>query len=508
MDSAEYKHIRVLIVEDEEIQRKLLYFLLIKKVAEVYVAKDGIDGIEQFKTHKPNLIITDVMMPKLNGLEMLKEIKRFDPNITSFLVSATDDSYLFEDALNIGINKFLSRPIKKDLLDTYLKKFNKTIEMKNRVNSEHRLLEQYKDIIDASMLVTKTDPNGIILYANKKFCKVSGYKESELLGQPHNLVRHHEMESQVFKSMWESIKGKKTWRGTIKNAKKNGDFYVVNATVFPILDEDKNIVEYISIREDITDIYITKEKEKIEKEKEHLEKLSKTKESFLVVFTHELKTPLNAIMSFSQYVLKKVRKSDIKDKDELVELLGEVKQNADDMLDNITNIIDISRLKSDRLKFNLSTFSLEDLIQDLNSQFVSLTVKSGIDVMFEMECQTTLYYDRSRIKQIASNLFSNAIKYGEDKILIKVISNENKFTISIEDNGPGVSNPDKVFGLFEQDEEDDFKRTAKGTGVGLHFTKMLCNNFGFEIDISRSQTLGGACFKISGNCKYIGENGV
>jgi len=131
----------------------------------------------------------------------------------------------------------------------YLYKTNKQLFI------EHNLLEEYKKAIDNSTLVSKTDPKGIITYANDMFCKISGYTKEELIGKPHNIIRHPDMEKAVFKDLWKTIKNGKIWHGIVKNLKKNGDYYVVDATITPIFDHNGNIIEYIAIRHDITQVY-------------------------------------------------------------------------------------------------------------------------------------------------------------------------------------------------------------------------------------------------------------
>ncbi|AXK49717.1 diguanylate cyclase [Aliarcobacter trophiarum LMG 25534] len=121
------------------------------------------------------------------------------------------------------------------------------------------LLNEYKKAVDLSTIVSKTNPKGIITYVNDKFCEISGFKREELIGKPHNIVRHPSMSSNTFQELWSTIKNKKTWNGLITNLKSDGRSYVVNSTVVPILDVDGDIVEFIAIRNDVTDFEQAKE---------------------------------------------------------------------------------------------------------------------------------------------------------------------------------------------------------------------------------------------------------
>ena len=128
------------------------------------------------------------------------------------------------------------------------------MEKKDLKHSYNFLLE-YKKAIDESSIVSKTDKNGLITFVNKKFCEISGYEEDELIGKSHNIVRHLSMTKEFFNNLWKTITNKEIFKGVIVNKKKNGLVYYVDTTIIPILDENKNIEEFIAIRHDITKVY-------------------------------------------------------------------------------------------------------------------------------------------------------------------------------------------------------------------------------------------------------------
>ncbi len=132
-------------------------------------------------------------------------------------------------------------------------------KLKNDILRFIVLLRQYKDAVDRSSIVSKTDKRGKITYANDKFCAISGYSREELVGKPHNIVRHKDMPKEAFREMWDTILAKKPWTGIVKNQKKDGDFYIVEATINPILDHTGKIEEFIAIRNDITEIVTLQE---------------------------------------------------------------------------------------------------------------------------------------------------------------------------------------------------------------------------------------------------------
>ncbi len=97
-------------------------------------------------------------------------------------------------------------------------------------------------------LVSQTDEKGIILFANDDFCKIAGYKLEELVGKPHSIVRHSDMPKAAFKDLWDTAKKGKIWNGYVKNKTKDGGYYWVYATVYPMYDEVRKAKTYMSCR--------------------------------------------------------------------------------------------------------------------------------------------------------------------------------------------------------------------------------------------------------------------
>ncbi|MGB3750974.1 MAG: PAS domain-containing protein [Arcobacteraceae bacterium] len=97
------------------------------------------------------------------------------------------------------------------------------------------------------MIVSETDEKGKIVFANEDFCKIAGYSIDELVGQPHNIVRHQKMPKAAFEDLWKTVKSGNIWKGIVKNKVKNGGYYWVNATVFPSKTPSGKL-RYISIR--------------------------------------------------------------------------------------------------------------------------------------------------------------------------------------------------------------------------------------------------------------------
>ena len=136
---------------------------------------------------------------------------------------------------------------------TYVKRLNKEVEKKTlKIAKQKKKLKEILNVYDNNVIFSKTDLKGHITYVSKAFCEISGYKKEELIGKPHNIIRHPEMQKSVFKDLWRTIQDGKIWENEIKNLKKDGGYYWVYSRVEPIYNHENQIIEYISTRTDIT----------------------------------------------------------------------------------------------------------------------------------------------------------------------------------------------------------------------------------------------------------------
>ena len=253
---AQCSNISLLYVEDDTHTREATLAILDEIFTTIFVAKDGDEGLKLYQENAQtiDLIITDITMPKLNGLEMIERIRETNKEIAIIVFSAHSESSYFAQTIELGVDGYLIKPLKSSQLFQTLSCTVEKISLRKEYLANLSLLKQYEAITNKSSIISKTDAKGIITYVNEKFCQISGYKESELIGKPHNIVRHPDMPSSAFKELWQTIQNKQTFQGVVKNRAKNGDPYYVKTTIQPIFNAKGEIEEYISLRHDITEI--------------------------------------------------------------------------------------------------------------------------------------------------------------------------------------------------------------------------------------------------------------
>lgn len=165
---------------------------------------------------------------------------------------------------------------------------------------EHmHLLQEYKEVVDQSSLVSKANIHGEITYANDNFCRVSQYSHEELIGQNHNIIRDKNVSDFIFKKMWFTILRGRTWKGLLSNKAKDGSIYFVESTIMPIFNEDGKIKEFIAIRQDVTKQV---ESKKRIQEKEKLIKAIFDNQDSIVLLSSKKEGMLNANKKLFYYL--------------------------------------------------------------------------------------------------------------------------------------------------------------------------------------------------------------
>ena len=259
-DYLEYiKKIRVLYVEDNKDAREEIVYFLENRVCELYVAKDGKEGLALYKEKSPDLVISDIQMPKLDGIAMSKLIKEHDNNAKIILLTAFNDNEYLLNAIKLHIDNYAIKPLDIKNLVEIMGKLAKNILLEKENKDIYNTLSQYKEIVDERSIIFKTDKNGIITYINKPFEEISGYSSKEVVGRTPRFLTHKDMDTSIFKEMWLRILDKKLWSGIVKNKKKNDDYYIIDMIVKPILDTNGEILEFIALSNDITELESSRE---------------------------------------------------------------------------------------------------------------------------------------------------------------------------------------------------------------------------------------------------------
>ena len=239
------KNITVLYVEDDDLIREEVSSFCKQYIKNFYCVNNADEGIKLFSNINPDLIIIDLSMPKKNGLEIIKELNTKIPVIFTVKYSDMD---LFLEAITFNIYKFNIKPINLNKLLLNIQDSVFSGVFRTKLFEKVNLL----DIIDENVLISITDKNGIIIDASSAFCKFVKYSKDELLGENHKKLRHPDTPDSFYANMWCVLNAKKVFKEEIKNLNNDGDVYWATLTITPILDEMGDVLNFIAIRQDIT----------------------------------------------------------------------------------------------------------------------------------------------------------------------------------------------------------------------------------------------------------------
>lgn len=254
--------LNVLYAEDESLIRIEVEEMLKQIATNIFVAEDGEKALKIFKENQIDVIITDIRMPKMDGLALSKEVRKINPTIPIIITTAYSDAEYLLESLEIGINQYIVKPI---YIDKILESLNKIYELKilnKKLESTRTILSEYKNAIDLISIVFKTDPNGNIQYVNDSFCDTFHVCRENIIGKHVNEVLKIKNENFDFETIKETISKESRWIKTVEFSlsKNEEDNIYIHFIGLPITDSDTDeIFEYIFVGNNITDT-IKKEK--------------------------------------------------------------------------------------------------------------------------------------------------------------------------------------------------------------------------------------------------------
>lgn len=343
-----------------------------------------------------------------------------------------------------------------------------TIFLKKKA-AEESALKLTKAVIQSPVSVIITDKNGNIEFVNPKFSEVTGYSYEESIGENPRILKSGKQSDELFQDLWHTISSGKEWRGELQNKKKNGDFYWEDISISPILNEYGKIVNYVAVKEDITDRknLITD----LISAKERAEESDRLKTAFLQNISHEIRTPMNGILGF----IELLQEPDVSD-DEQKEYIKIIEKSGNRMLSTINDIINVSKIEAGIVSLQLSEFDISKTVIDIVNFFRPEVEKKGIKLITDIphfEAKTILESDVDKVFAIYSNLVKNSIKYSIEGTITVGFARREKFVeCFVKDTGIGIpqERQKNVFERFIQADVNS-KRSTEGAGLGLSIVK-------------------------------------
>ncbi|MBR7799817.1 hybrid sensor histidine kinase/response regulator [Undibacterium fentianense] len=363
--------------------------------------------------------------------------------------------------------------------------FNKTAYLVREREATRRALDDQKFALDQHAIVSITDLDGKIIYANDKFCEITEYSQEELIGKNHRIIQSGFHSSDFFVQMWDTICAGKVWRGEICNRKRGGALYWVSATIVPLLDAQGKPHQFIAIRTDITES--KNAQQLILQAKEAAETANRVKSDFLANMSHEIRTPMNGIIGMTELAL------DTDLNTEQREYINLVKVSAVSLLQIVNDILDFSKIEAGKMEIDKVSFSLESLLSTTLKTLSTRIEQAKLELLLDIAADVPQYVigDPGRLKQVITNLVGNAIKFtetGEVVLSVRLApptdGEKVQIYFEVQDTGIGIAREkfDLIFKAFSQ-ADTSTTRQYGGTGLGLSISAQLVKLMGGEIGL-------------------------
>ncbi len=512
----------ILVTDDEPEVLELCLRVLKREGYEVWGANLGCEAISLGQRHKFDLLLIDIHMPDITGLEVAQSLRQAQPDITCVTMTGYGTMELVIDALKLGIDEFIVKPFGPNELIVSVSKALEKKELQRESARLHALIPLFElnktllttvdmnDLLEQAARIawqeTKADRASLFLLRrdsrdDRLFHKQVSYPDRSIpIDERHleTVAAQYVVQYQRPLSLpADHDKLGETWKAPVEHALRATPLLVkhrpIGALIVakegferPFLPSDDELLSVLGgqVAIAIENAHLFEE---IQRAYEELKELDRLKSEFINIAAHELRTPLAIILGYVGILQEELD-------DRLQEYVQPIVSNGRRLTDTIDGLLQLRNLETGQMRVNVEVFSVRDSVTAVVEELRPLADNKkhvvSVDVPEDLPSIST---DRRKFELILLNLLSNAIKFTPPGGQIQIVARckNGAFEVQVVDNGVGIAAEDheKIFSQFYQTEHS-LTREHGGMGLGLAITKGLVELLGGEIKVESDKGKG------------------
>lgn len=449
----------ILYAEDDPNIRLPFQEFLQKKCSKLYIAQDGEEAWELYNKHTPDLIIADIRMPIINGLELIEKIRKSNKNPKVILLSAHSDMEYFLQAIDLDVDKYILKPVRLRILDREIKKLFTLLRNEEKLQTQQRYIEMVLNA-QSSMVILNTHSKALI--ANQTFLDfVSVDSVEQFIAKYDSIAELFEEQSGYFypssKEAWiEQVLAYEVEEHGVPEVIIKGEVFLLS--INPLGERD----EYIISLSNITNL--VKQRQMLISQSRHA-----VMGEMLGMISHQWRQPLNtiALMAYNLYALK--------------EQIAEDPEKTRSIYDDIQREVQyLSKTIDDfRLFFKDSGQSIQKQLKSFIERAIQILrfalAKHNIIIHIDIDDKYIYEGPENQLEHVFVNLIHNSLDAALEReipnpaVWISASENERFFKILVKDNAGGIP-PEILEYIFDT---NFTSKGESGTGLGLHMCKLI-----------------------------------
>ena len=537
--------LQILIIDDNYLFIESISFYLEDMGYSIIKAESGEKGLQALKTKHPDIILVDLIMPGMNGIQVLEKIKEQAPDTPTIMISGTGVIQNAMEAMGKGAWDFITKPIIDfDVLNHSIQKVldraelirksseyqasleQKTVDLKaandkllseiaDRKKAENKIQQSEKNyrllMENSGIAVAYLNLEGEFILINTQMKNLIGLKTDQIIGQhldsivPKALVKKYlarfqevleKKQSTEFEDLIETAIGRQWLHSNVQLVRDIDDEITGIQFISRNITQKKELEEQLIQANEGLEEKVKQRTMELYQAKLMAESANAAKSEFLANMSHELRTPMHSILNFAELGIDRI---DRYDKEKTLDFLNEIHTSGERLLSLINDLLDLSKLESGIINYAFSYQPLTKLIEETATRFMAQCTQKGIILDFEKPSfNDKAAFDSEKIHQVLGNLLSNALKYSppDSTIKIRVTDDPKNLTLSVIDQGIGIPKDEltDIFDKFIQSSKTD--DGSGGTGLGLPISQQIILDHKGQI-WAKNNPEGGATFSFT-----------